>query len=329
MPVQQLFAEAPAGLAVVFLGKQGNIPLDGLRIVSLLRQLLPDALQPDLVELVQDDEHVAVVLFGKAGVMRHAPQDMPVADMHGELPDADLLKNPAQGGGGGGNQLDLRHDAVLPQNVDIALGELAEAPLLGPVRPPYAADLQRLEGHGQLVRVVGVIPGQGHGQVVPQAGVARLAPLLDRLFQLLAPLLNFKNQLFIFAALLAGQVFDMLHGRRFNLGKAVGSVGLPDHAHHLLAKQHIRGQTVPHALDRRFDKAHLLFHPFLSLFRVAPDLLSKASVILAYPAKPCQPKSRAYSFIPPLPGALPSWYVPWKPGKARRHPGYTASGCWC
>ena len=155
------------------------------------------------------------------------------------------------------NQLDLRQAAVVAQNVDVALGKLAEAPLLRVVRAPDVAKLHRLERGRQLLLVVRVVARQRHGQVVAQAVVRQLAvALVQRALKLRAALHHLEDQLLVVAALLAGQVLDVLHHRRFDLHEAARAVGFLNHAEHMLAQAHVGGEHIAHALDGRFDEFH-------------------------------------------------------------------------
>ena len=161
--------------------------------------------------------------------------------------------------------LDLRKLGAVAQNVDIALGELAEAALLRLVGAPDAADLQRLEGARQLRCVRGIIARERHREVIAQAGIGKVrAAALDHLLEIAAALEDLEDELLIFAALLVGEVFDVLHGGRFDLGEAVAAVGIANEPHDALPKLHIAGELIAHALDGRFDKVH--WNHSLSIF---------------------------------------------------------------
>ena len=161
----------------------------------------------------------------------------------------------AQHAGGGVDQLDLGQVGGIPQDVDVALGELAEPPLLGPVGPPHVADLQSLERAGQQGHVVGIIAGEGQGQVVPQAAVAHLVGGVG-LRQLFAPLEDLEDQLFVFAPLLAGEVFDMLHAGGLDLAEAVAGIGGLDQVQHIFPQPHVGGEIIVHALGGGLDAVH-------------------------------------------------------------------------
>ena len=177
--------------------------------------------------------------------------------MNGEVLDAHFREDLGQHLGGGGDELNLRHVGAVAQNVDVALGKLAEAALLGLVRSPDAADLQGLEGRRQQGGIGGVIAGQRDGQIIAQTDVRQIrAVFLQLLFQIPAALEDLEDQLLILAALLVGQVFDVLDSGGLDLGEAVFAIGLADHAHDVLSEQDVRRQRVAHALDRCFDKVH-------------------------------------------------------------------------
>ena len=71
-----------------------------------------------------------------------------------------------------------------------------------------------------------------------------------------AALHDLEDELLVIAALLAGQVLDVLHHRRFNLHEAVCAVGFLNHAKHMLTKTHVGGEHIAHALDGRFNEFH-------------------------------------------------------------------------
>src|SRR5699024_11736836 len=83
--------------------------------------------------------------------------------------------------------IEVQSYGVDVDHVDVALGEFSEATLLGTLSPPDPLHLITLERKGQLVEVLGDVPGEGHGQVEvqPEAGVrivlaVRLEPMQGR-----------------------------------------------------------------------------------------------------------------------------------------------------
>src|SRR5699024_11912804 len=80
--------------------------------------------------------------------------------------------------------IEVQSYGVDVDHVDVALGEFSEATLLGALSPPDPLHLVTLEWKGQLVEVLGDVPGEGHGQVEvqPESGVrivlaVRLEPM--------------------------------------------------------------------------------------------------------------------------------------------------------
>ena len=78
-------------------------------------------------------------------------------------------------------QLGLGLDAGLADDVDVALDELAVAPLLRALGPPDRSELDRAEHRGQFGPVAGVEAGERHRQIETQAEVGELERLLRRL----------------------------------------------------------------------------------------------------------------------------------------------------
>ena len=227
------------------------------RRVTALQQILFDAVHADLVKLVQRNQRAADFLLLKARRERRRRQHPAVVDVDGEGVQVCLGEDLAEHRRRRRNQLDLRQAAVVAQNVDVALGKLAEASLLRVVRAPDVAKLHRLERGRQLLLVVRVVARQRHGQVVAQAVVRQLAvALVQRALKLRAALHHLEDQLLVVAALLAGQVLDVLHHRRFDLHEAARAVGFLNHAEHMLAQAHVGGEHIAHALDGRFDEFH-------------------------------------------------------------------------
>ena len=247
-------------------------------IIAVFQQLALDAVQADLVKLVQGDQHGADLFLRKACRQRHSAQNLPVVDVDGEIGQADLAQDPGDHRGGRGDQLDLGQAAVVAEDVDVALRELTEASLLRVVRAPDVAQLHRLERGGQLFPVVGVVARQRQRQVVAQAVVGQLAvALLEGALQLRAALHDLEDQLLIVAALLGGQVLDVLHHRRLDLHEAVGGIALLDHAQHMLAQAHVGGEHIAHALDGRLDKFHRLL-PFMGSLRARAAARSSGAI---------------------------------------------------
>ena len=227
------------------------------RRISAFQQILFNAVEADLVKLVQRNQRAADFFLLKARRKRRCRQHPAVVDVDGELVHVHFGENLAEHRRRRGNQLDLGQAAVVAQNVDVALGKLTEASLLRVVRAPDVTQLHRLKRRRQFLLVVRVVARQRHGQVIAQAIVRQFAvALFNRTLELRAALHHLEDELFVVAALLAGQVLDVLHHRRFNLHETVCAVGFLDHAEHMLAKAHVGGKHIAHALDGRFDEFH-------------------------------------------------------------------------
>ena len=232
--------------------EDGHVGLHRIRCEARCQQLLLDTLLTDLVVLVQDDEHVVVVLLRKACLLGHALEDAAVIDHDGVALDTHAVQEQ----GGDVDQLGLGRVGGIAQDVDVALGELAETTLLGTVGAPDRAHLQRLEGGGELADVVGVVAGQGHGQIVAHTRVAEIVKGggLDGLGELLAALEHLEDQLLVLATLLAGEVLDALHAGGLDLGVTKRGVEIFQLAEEVLADLHLSGENVAHTLDGFFDK---------------------------------------------------------------------------
>ena len=140
-------------------------------------------------------------------------EDAAIVDAHGEIGES----QPRQRLRRRQDQLDFDHRRGHAEHVDIALGELAEASLLGPLRAPHRADLDRLERVGQPGVVLGVVAGQRHRQVVAQAKVGQLAlPRANRGLQIFTALENLEDQLLVVAALAADEQWQALQRRRLD-----------------------------------------------------------------------------------------------------------------
>ena len=136
--------------------KHFQISFHGFLRKTVLLHLFFHALQTDFVHLVQNNEHLVILLFCKAAVLRHGFQNAAVVHTYGETGKADF----SQQRGGSQDQLNLRQIGGIAQDIDIALVELPETALLRPVRPPYRPDLQRFKGLRQFRSVVGIKAGQ-------------------------------------------------------------------------------------------------------------------------------------------------------------------------
>src|SRR5262249_19627877 len=90
------------------------------------------------------------------------------------------------------------------QDIDVALGELAEAPLLRALGAPHRPDLDGLEGVGQLGPMVGVVPRERHRQIEAQSQVGEvLFAGRARGVELGPTLEDFVDQLLVLASVAA------------------------------------------------------------------------------------------------------------------------------
>ena len=130
-----------------------------------LDELAGDDLGRQLVQLVDDPDGSRDVRDPEAAV--EALDELAVVDLErqrrqGQRPER-LDHHP--------HDLDVVVEAegVAPDDVDVGLGELAVAALLGPLAPPGRLDLVAPERELQLAGVLQDVAGEGHGQVEVQA----------------------------------------------------------------------------------------------------------------------------------------------------------------
>ena len=192
-------------------------------------ELSPYSGSPDLVELVERDEDTLESIGGKAAVLGDGDQESPVVEPDGQITEPECQQRL----GGGQDQLDLGHLGRNAEDVDVALGELAEAPSLRSLGPPDGADLDGLERLGKLHVVVGVVPGQGHRQIEaePEVGQLGSVPLFGRLGQPIAPFQHLEDELFVLPPLPAREEAQALQRGRLHPAKPVTPVHVED-AHH-------------------------------------------------------------------------------------------------
>ena len=149
------------------------------------------------------------------------------------------------------NELDLRHLRADTENIDVALGELAKAPLLRPLGAPHRTDLDRLERIRELRVVVSIVARERHGQIEPQAevGELRVSTARGRL-ELRAPLQNLEDQLLVLAAVARQQETNVLERRRFDTPEAVPPIDVEDLRRRMIPQFHLSRQQVAHAPRR-------------------------------------------------------------------------------
>src|SRR5699024_5998726 len=186
-------------------------------------QDLPDTVVPDLVQFVHGTDDHDRVLDPQPFV--EALQHLAVVDAERPGRDVQTTEYPVDDAGQFG--IEVQRYGVDVDHVDVALGEFAEATLLGALSPPDPLHLVTLEWKGQLVEVLGDVPGEGHGQVEvqPESGVrivlaVRLEPVQG--VDLLGGLA------------LGHQRLQVLHGRGLDRGEAEGLEACADMVQPLL-----------------------------------------------------------------------------------------------
>src|SRR5882724_11524750 len=150
-----------------------------------------------------------------------------IVDPHREIGES----QPRQRVGGGEDQLDLDERRGQAEHVDVALGELAEAALLRPLRAPHRPDLDGLQRIGQPRMVLGVVARERHREVEAQAEVGQILARASRRLQLLAALHDLEDELLVLAALAAGEQRQVLERGRLDAPEAVGAVDGDDLAY--------------------------------------------------------------------------------------------------
>ena len=223
-------------------GEQEDGPQDGDGVgrQALLQHLGLDALEPDLVQLVDGDGDVHHPLR-EAADLREAGEDLAVVDLdaHADTQKGEHAVHHL-------HQLELVDLRGGADHVHVALVELAVAALLRPVRPPDGLDLVPLEREGNLVLVLDHVAGERDGQVVPQA-------LLGRQLGLLAAVLDAEQELVALVAVLAQKRGEVLHRGRFDLLVAIGPEHAPDGVEYVIALGHLALAEVTGSLgDGRF-----------------------------------------------------------------------------
>ena len=233
-----------------------------------MNQLLQNSLRSDLVHLIQNDKHIVVRILTKSAVGRHSLQNPSVVNSDLKILKAKL----PQCEGGRQNQFNLRQIGGLSEYINIALHELAVPASLRPLRPPHVSHLQRLEGRGKLIGMIGIKAHQGYREIVTKTPVHQILFFPGRLqVQLFAPLQNLEDQLFVFPALLAAQIFYILHTGSFDGCKPELPVSLLDHTAHIIPDRHLLRENILHTGNRFLTKCHfstpvfdLYFYPFVT-----------------------------------------------------------------
>jgi hypothetical protein len=199
------------------------------------------AVEPDLVQLVEGDEGLAVLVGGHARHVEYPGQHGPVVQAEHRVGKPEGLHRLA----GRGAQLGLDHRRRRSGGVHITLVELAEATTRRAVGPPHRLDLVALEVLRQRAAMLGDDARQRHGEVVPEGQVGLSRRLV------LAALQDLEDELVALLAVLAEERLDVLDGRCLERLEAVALVDGPDDADHVGAATNVGRQEIPHAAGRR------------------------------------------------------------------------------
>ena len=210
----------------------------------LLEKLGLHAVGTDLIHLVEGDADGIQRVGGKAHALQHPAEDAAVVDVDGEAVEADAQ----QGAGGHVDELDLGVGALVAQNVDVALDELAQTALLGALGAEDAVGLDDLEGVGELVLVGGVEAAQGQGQVIAQTHVGELFRVagVQGGGELVAALEHFEDEVQVVAAVGLVEVFHILQHGGGDALEAGCAVSLENFALNVVAQGLLVGQKVAH-----------------------------------------------------------------------------------
>ena len=167
--------------------------------------------------------------------------DLAVVDLDAELPHrqaAERLGDDERHLG-----LEVRRELADVDDVDVGLGELAEAPLLRPLAAPDLLDLVAAEREGELAGVLEHVAGERHGEVevqaqrgIPAAVVAgEAADAVD---------------LLVGVAALAEQPVDRLDGPGLERREAVQLEDLADDVEEVQLEEPLGGQELGEPRDR-------------------------------------------------------------------------------
>ena len=192
-----------------------------------------------LAKLIERPQHVGRAV-GDAAFLQDAGEHAAVVDPDREAADADRGEQVVHDE----HRLQVGHGARGADRVEVALHELAIPAPLRVFTPPHRRHVIPLEGRAEHPDVLGAEPGEGHGEVKPQAHVAAAMVLeaVELLVGLVAPL--------------AGEDLEVFERRRVDRREAVGAVDAAGDVENLFAGQGLRRQVVAKALERTgFDEA--------------------------------------------------------------------------
>ena len=198
------------------------------------RQLVDHGVATDLGELVECPQHRPAPAGESLGIEKPV-EDLAVIERDREVGDAGRVECGVDDLG----DLGVGDDALGADRVEVALHELAEPPLGGPLAAKHRADGVPLERHPERIDVLGDEPGQRHGQVEPQRQLAGRPSFIGDLEDLPQDLFR--------AGPLAGQDLHPLDMRRLDRHEAEPGERLAEHREHALAGNHHRRRQVSQA----------------------------------------------------------------------------------
>ena len=173
-----------------------------------------------------------------AAVGGHRRQDPSIVHADPRPLEAEL----GQGLGGREDELDLRDLGGHAEDIDVALGELPKAALLGSLGPPHRTDLDRLERVGQRGSIVRVVPRERHREIEAQPEIGEVVFTLRRRgVELRATLQDLVYQFLVLAPATAHQEPKVLERRRLDPSKAVPFVRGQDRGRRAVPKLHLGG----------------------------------------------------------------------------------------
>ena len=124
----------------------------------------------DLVFLVDSDQRTLVAVVGDSEMGDERSQNAAVVDADAATFEPECCERRR----GRGDELDLGECRRFADDVDIALHELTEPPLLWPLSPPDRRDLNRPENLRQLRLMRRVEPRKRHRQIEPQTQIGEV-----------------------------------------------------------------------------------------------------------------------------------------------------------
>ena len=194
---------------------------------------------PTAAEPVDDAQRAGHV--GQPDPEEEALGDPAVVDLDAELPH----RQPAERLGDDERHLGLevRREVADVDDVDVGLGELPEAALLGPLAAPHLLDLVAAEREGEPARVLEHVAREGHGEVEVQAQHGIPAVVVPRETPDAVDLL-------VGVAPLAEEPLDRLDGAGLERREAVQLEDLADDVEDVQLEEPFGGQELGEPGDR-------------------------------------------------------------------------------